>query len=90
MVDEKVKNFVLIDELVEDINFSRTHMDLLIRRGIVNTAIIDGSEYMTIDELERFKLMRESEKDSLMKMFSEQDDIKNKAAAEIAALFDKE
>lgn len=82
----KESGFILVDDVAKELSFSQTHMKKLIECGEVNVAIINGSVYMTHNEVKRFKKMRDDGREELMKRFAEQDDITNKAAAEIAEL----
>lgn len=84
---EKYYGFVAVDDVIREIGFSRTHMDLLINRGEVNTAIIHGVHYMTVAERDRFVDMVNKEKASLMEMFKQNDRIREDAVKEIAELF---
>lgn len=83
----KYDGFIAVDDVIREIGFSRTHMDLLINRGEVNTAIIQSVHYMTVTERDRFVDMVNKEKAALSEMFKQNDRIREDAVKEIAELF---
>lgn len=90
LVVSDMKNFkglVPVSDVIEAQNFSRLHMDQLIDKGVVNVAVCDGIQYMTDAECERFSVMLAEEKQSLTEMFVQQDEIRERVAAEVAELF---
>ena len=81
--------FISVDSVIREINFSRTHMNLLIDRGYVNTAIVNGVHYMLNSQYERFIDMLNKEKAALSEMFEQNDRIREDAVKEIAALLEE-
>lgn len=84
----KYDGFIAVDDVIDELRLSRTHMDLLINRGEVNTAIIQGVHYMTVAERDRFVDMVNKEKTALSEMFKQNDRIREDAVKEIAALLE--
>lgn len=87
IIDKNSDGLILLNDALKEMNFSRTHMNLLIDRGNVNVAKIDGNTYITHRELQRFKAMKSDQKRELLRKISEQNDMRDKAIAEIAELF---
>ena len=85
----KYDGFIAVDDVIDDLRLSRTHMDLLINRGEANTAIIQGVHYMTVAERDRFVDMVNKEKAALSEMFKQNDRIREDAVKEIAALLEE-
>lgn len=81
--------FISVDSAIREFNFSRKHMNLLINRGYVNTAIFNGIHYMGATQYERFVDMLNKEKVALSEMFEKNDRIREDAVKEIAALLEE-
>lgn len=87
MVEAKFKGFVLVNDVADKHNFSRTHMHLLIDNGLLNVARVQGEDYMTVAEYQRFSAMLEANRTQLAEMFARQDEIRERAIAEVTELF---
>lgn len=84
---KKFNGLVSVDSVIAEHNFSRTHMYLLIDNGLLNVARVQGEDYMTVAEHQRFATMLEVNRAQLAEMFARQDEIRARAIAEVAELF---
>lgn len=84
---KKFNGLVSVDSVIAEHNFSRTHMSLLIDNGLLNVARVQGEDYMTVAEHQRFATMLEVNRAQLAEMFARQDEIRARAIAEVAELF---